>query len=183
MNLEGLYLSYLKTIKSLGLSEPKMILCASITSQKLYLMQKGEIIKVYTMSTSRKPPSCVENSLGTPWGLHEVCEKIGDGEEIGMVFVGRKPVGETYITCDQEMRVKNLITTRILRLRGLQEGINQGSGIDSYDRYVYIHGTNHEDRLGKPSSSGCLQLGNEDVLDLYDLVEQGIHLWIEPVSQ
>lgn len=183
MNLEGLYLSYLKTIKSLGLSETKMILCASITSQKLYLMQKGEIVKEYTMSTSRKPPSCVENSLGTPWGLHEVCEKIGDGEEIGMVFVGRKPIGETYSSCGQEMRVKNLITTRILRLRGLQEGINKGSGVDSYDRYVYIHGTNHEDRLGKPSSSGCLQLGNEDVLELHDLVDQGIHLWIEPVSQ
>ena len=99
-----------------------------------------------------------------------------------MVFVGRKPIGLTYLSCDPAMRMKNLITTRILRLRGLQEGINQGSGVDSYDRYVYIHGTNHEDRLGKPSSSGCLQLGNEDVLELHDLVDQGIHLWIEPVA-
>ena len=75
MNLEGLYLSYLNTIKSLGLSEPKMILCASITSQKLYLMQKGEIIKEYSMSSSKKPPSCVENSLGTPWGFMRFARK------------------------------------------------------------------------------------------------------------
>jgi hypothetical protein len=182
MNVEGLYLSYLKTIKSLGLSETKMILCASITSQKLYLMQKGEIVKEYTMSTSRKPPSCVENSLGTPWGLHEVCEKIGEGEEIGMVFVGRKPIGDTYSTCEDGMKAKNLITTRILRLRGLEDGVNRGNGIDSYDRYIYIHGTNHEDRIGSPSSSGCLQLANQDVLQLHDLAEEGMHLWIENVN-
>jgi hypothetical protein len=145
-------------------------------------MQKGEILKEYTMSSSRKPPSCQEGSLGTPWGLHSVCEKIGYGEEIGMVFVGRKPIGDTYLTCEDAMKAKNLITTRILRLRGLEDGVNRGNGIDSYDRYIYIHGTNHEDRIGSPSSSGCLQLANQDVLQLHDLAEEGMHLWIENVN-
>ena len=179
MNLEVLYSSYLNAIKSEGLIETKMILCASITSQRLYLMQKGKTVKEYTMSSSSKPPSCVENSLGTPWGLHQVCEKIGDGEEIGMVFVGRRPTGNTYFTCDKERQLKNLITTRILRLKGLQQGVNKGNNVDSYNRYIYIHGTNHEDRLGQPASSGCLQLANKDVLELFDSVEDGIHIWIE----
>ena len=134
------------------------------------------------MSSSRKPPSCRENSLGTPWGLHEICEKIGDGEELGTVFKGRKSIGKTYSECDEEKRTMNLITTRILRLKGLQVGVNQGEGIDSFDRYIYIHGTNHEDRLGQPSSSGCLQLSNTDVYDLHDSVEEGIHLWIEEIK-
>ena len=179
MNLEVLYSSYLNAIKSEGLIETKMILCASITSQRLYLMQKGKTVKEYIMSSSSKPPSCVENSLGTPWGLHQVCEKIGDGEEIGMVFVGRRPTGNTYFTCDKERQLKNLITTRILRLKGLQQGVNKGNDVDSYNRYIYIHGTNHEDRLGYPASSGCLQLANKDVLELFDSVEDGIHIWIE----
>jgi lipoprotein-anchoring transpeptidase ErfK/SrfK len=80
------------------------------------------------------------------------------------------------------MKAKNLITTRILRLRGLEDGVNRGNGIDSYDRYIYIHGTNHEDRIGSPSSSGCLQLANQDVLQLHDLAEEGMHLWIENVN-
>ena len=105
MNLEVLYSSYLNAIKSEGFIETKMILCASIMSQRLYLMQKGKTVKEYTMSSSSKPPSCVENSLGTPWGLHQVCEKIGDGEEIGMVFVGRRPTGNTYFTCDKERQL------------------------------------------------------------------------------
>ena len=134
------------------------------------------------MSSSRNPPSCKEDSLGTPWGLHEICQKIGEGEELGMVFVGREPTGKIHNECSEERRRGNLITTRILRLKGLQPGVNQGSGIDSFDRYIYIHGTNHADRLGKPSSSGCLQLSDPDVLDLHDSLDEGIHLWIEEVS-
>ena len=76
------------------------------------------------------------------------------------------------------MQNKNLITTRILRLNGLQEGINRGGDKDSFSRYIYIHGTNHEKRLGHPASSGCLQLSNINILDLFDLVEVGTHLWI-----
>ena len=182
MNVEDLYLSYLYTVKSLGISESTMLLCASITSQKLYLLKKGKSVKEYVMSSSRRPPSCKENSLGTPWGLHEICEKIREGEDLGMVFEGRKSIGMTHSECNEEKRAKNLITTRILRLKGLQVGVNQGDGVDSFDRYIYIHGTNHEDRLGQPSSSGCLQLSNSDVLELHNNVNEGTHLWIEKIA-
>ena len=96
-----------------------------------------------------------------------------------MVFESRKPIGLTFWECDKEKRKNNLITTRIMRLRGLEEGLNKGPEMDSYDRYIYIHGTNHEDRLGKPASSGCLQLSNKNMLDLFDEVDVNSHLWID----
>ena len=108
-----------------------------------------------------------------------VCEKLGDGEPLGMVFKGRKPIGLRYDECSAKEREKNLITTRILRLQGLEEGLNKGEGIDTYDRYVYLHGTNHEENLGVPASSGCLQVSNEDAIELHDRIPVGSHLFVK----
>lgn len=74
--------------------------------------------------------------------------------------------------------MRNLITTRILRLRGLETGYNAGQGCDSYERYVYIHGTNHEDRIGEPFSGGCVELRNAEMLELFDAVREGDLVWI-----
>ena len=179
MNLEGLYFNYREVVNSLGLKETKHIILASIKNQRLNVLEDGRSLKEYVMSSSKRPPSCKENSLGTPWGLHEVAEKIGGCEKKGMVFESRKPLGLTFWECNEEKRKNNLITTRIMRLRGLEEGLNKGPEMDSYDRYIYIHGTNHEDRLGKPASSGCLQLSNKNMLDLFDEVDVNSHLWID----
>ena len=65
------------------------------------------------------------------------------------------------------------ITTRILWLEGLEEGINKGRGIDSFKRYIYIHGTSEEGLLGTPSSHGCIRMGNKDVIELYNIIEVG----------
>jgi hypothetical protein len=130
------------------------------------------------MSSSKRKPSCVEGSFGTPSGLHYVCQKIGQGEKLGTVYEGRVSIGLTYLECGEEKRKKNLITTRILRLRGLQEGVNLGGEVDTYNRYVYVHGTNHEERLGNPASSGCLQMSNEEILGLFDHLPEGSHLYV-----
>lgn len=167
---------------SLGLKETKHVILASIKKQRLYVAQNGKSLKKYSMSTSKLPPSCQEDSLGTPWGLHEIVEKIGSQESLGMVFEGRKPIGLTYLQCDDEKRKKNLITTRILRLRGMEEGLNSGEGIDSFSRYIYIHGTNHEEHIGTPASSGCLQLSNLNVQELFEIVGERSHLWLEKES-
>ena len=53
-----------------------------------------------------------------------------------------------------------------------------GEPVDSFDRYIYIHGTNHEERLGFPVSSGCLQMSNNDIMELFDAVDEKTHLWI-----
>lgn len=95
-----------------------------------------------------------------------------------MVFVGRRPTGK----CHWEYPVnhnENRITSRILRLRGLQPGLNSGPGVDSYDRYVYIHGTNQEDRIGSPNSHGCILLTNPDVIELFNIVPVNSPLLIE----
>jgi lipoprotein-anchoring transpeptidase ErfK/SrfK len=71
-----------------------------------------------------------------------------------------------------------LITSRILRLRGLEIGKNCGKGRDSYDRYIYIHGSNHEDRISQPFSGGCVEMLNADVIELFDQVDEGDLIWI-----
>ena len=135
---------------------------ASIKEQIIIRFLNGKSVKHYQMSSSKRPPSCKENSFGTPVGLHELSEKIGDGEPSGMVFKGRKPIGKTYWECTCEERRKNLITSRILRL-------------------VYLHGTNHESNLGVPVSSGCLQVSNSDAIELHDLMPLKTHIFIEKV--
>ncbi len=90
-----------------------------------------------------------------------------------MVFRGRVPTGKRYWEEPAAEQERNLITTRILRLRGLEEGVNRGPGVDTFDRYVYIHGTNHEDCLGQPASAGCVLLSNRDVEELFDSVDIG----------
>jgi len=178
MNIEGLYIEYVKAVNALGLNESSTVMVASIKWQIIAVFNNGKSDKVYKMSSSKKPPSCVENSLGTPWGLHKVCEKIGTNEPLGMVFEGRKPIGLRYWECSSEKQKKNLITSRILRLDGLENGVNKGGGVDTYNRYVYIHGTNHEENLGTPASSGCLQVSNMEALEISENVAEGTHLLI-----
>ena len=134
----------------------------------------GENVAEYSVSTSRTSPSCLENSLGTPLGAHIVDGKIGEGLSIDTVFKGRVPVG-TIGEQSLEDREKNLITSRIMRLRGLEPGVNRGfdsSGrnVDTYSRYVYIHGTNQESKIGSPNSHGCVLLSREDMRKLFNLV-------------
>lgn len=165
--------------EKLGVLVSRICLLASVAKQRLYLFEDGKSLKACCMSSAKRPPSCEENSFGTPWGLHEVCEKIGESEPLGMVFKGRKSTGLRYWECDSEERKKNLITSRILRLRGLERGINCGGTCDTFDRMVYLHGTNHEDKIGEPASAGCLQVTNDDAVELFGLVPVGAHLLIE----
>ncbi len=140
--------------------------------------------KSHVVSTSRRPPSNVKDSLGTPRGLHEIAERIGAGAPPGIVFKARVNTGRHYSELGAEEHEKNLITTRILWLRGLEPGVNAGTNaaaesVDSHARYIYIHGTNHEERLGMPASSGCVQMRNTEIIELYDAVRTGDHVWIE----
>ena len=132
----------------------------------MFLYNAGQCVKTYVISTSKLPPSCIENSLGTPWGLHEVSEIIGSNSPMGRVFKGRVDTGYLYKDLPSDEQEENLITSRILRLKGLECGKNLGGCVDTYSRYIYIHGTNHESKLGKPASSGCIQVSNKDAVEL-----------------
>ncbi|WP_240875915.1 L,D-transpeptidase family protein [Shimazuella soli] len=41
-----------------------------------------------------------------------------------------------------------------------------------------IHGTNDPDSIGKHASSGCVRMNNEDVKELYQIVNEGTPVWI-----
>ena len=131
------------------------------------------------VSTSRRPPSNVANSLGTPRGLHEIAERIGGGQPPGMVFKSRIPTGRHFSELDDPgPGPLNLVTSRILWLRGLEPGVNLGDGVDSHGRYIYIHGTQREDEIGRPMSAGCVLMRNLDIIELYEEVRAGDLVWI-----
>lgn len=150
----------------------------SIGEQKLALFRPGFPVEIFVVSTSRAEPSCVKDSLGTPTGLHRVAEKIGGDQPEGMVFKGRKPVMR-YQDMPDSATTDNLITSRILWLDGLEEGRNRSGDRDTKSRFVYIHGTNQESKLGTPNSHGCVLLGNADVVRFYDRVPVDALVWIE----
>jgi UDP-N-acetylmuramate--alanine ligase len=104
-----------------------------------------------------------------------VHRRIGEGAEAGSVFVSREPTGETW---RGEARDEDLILTRILTLDGLEEGVNRGPGHDSLERYIYLHGTNHERLLGRPTSHGCVRLSNADVCCLFEELREGDYVLI-----
>ena len=141
-------------------------------------MQDDEVQRIFRISTSKNPPSCRANSYGTPTGLHAAAEKIGDGAPLGMVFKGRVATGRPFAAYPPQEQRHNLITTRIIRLRGLQPGFNSGEDCDSFQRYIYIHGTNHEDRIGQPFSGGCIEMRNTEIIELFDTSSEGDLVWI-----
>jgi len=172
------YKFYIEETGRLKLQRTDVVLVASIPRQVMYLYKGGEAVKAYVISTSKLPPSCKQNSLGTPWGMHQVSEVIGLGQPEGTVFKGRKSTGACYWEFPSEDQLANLITSRILRLTGLEEEVNLGGEVDTFARYVYIHGTNHEEKLGSPASSGCIQVSNACAVELAGLVPTGSHLLI-----
>lgn len=168
-----------KKCLALGLKPTSRLIVVSIARQLLGFYRDGVFVRSYVISTSLRPPSNIKDSLGTPRGLHEIAEKIGADAPPGMVFKARVSLGKHYRELEPELQAKNLCTTRILWLRGLEEGVNLGGNVDSHARYIYIHGTNHEDRLGSPASSGCVQMNNLEIIELYDQVRTRDMVWIE----
>ena len=124
--------------------------------------------KTYSISTAAKGLGNRIDSLQTPIGIHRVKQKIGGGEPLGMVFSAREPGGRVSKKTDN--RDEDEITSRILWLDGLEQGFNSGGLHDSFSRYIYIHGTSDEKRIGQPVSHGCIRMKSQDVIELYDEV-------------
>ncbi len=146
-----------------------------ISEQQLYLYcryaNNHKEIKKYPVSTSKYGIGSQANSNKTPLGLHRIENKIGDGAPQGMVFKGRRATGRIA-----QMNVPgagDLVTTRIMWLKGLEPGNNSGRRIDSYKRYIYIHGTAEEEKIGQPASHGCIRMYNDDVIDLFERTTEG----------
>ncbi|MCL7743798.1 L,D-transpeptidase [Guyparkeria hydrothermalis] len=146
-----------------------------VTSQRMYLFEQGSLVGSYPVSTAERGTGNQEGSLQTPLGLHRVDEKIGADAPMGMIFRGRRPTGQQaeILTGPDERAERDDVTSRILWLSGLEPGVNQGGDVDSKRRYIYIHGTPEEGRIGRPASHGCVRMTNADVIALFDRVEVG----------
>ena len=146
------------------------LLVLDVDRQRLMRVERGEVVAEYPVSTAEAGIGGAEGSFKTPPGWHRIHRRIGEGEPPGMVFESREPTGRIWRGDSID---EDLILTRVLTLDGLEDGVNRGPGYDSLERYIYIHGTNHEHRIGRPSSHGCVRMRNEDVIALFDEVREG----------
>ena len=151
----------------------------SLKHQQLFLIKNDSTIKKYPISTSKKGIGNQQNSFQTPHGLHTIKRKIGGDVPYGGILESREFKGEiaTIIT-KKEKAPKDYVTSRIMWLQGEDLGINKGRKVDSYNRYIYIHGTPEEGYIGEPASHGCIRMKNKDVMELYNLVEEGTPIFI-----
>ncbi len=132
--------------------------------QYLNLFRGNELLFEAPVSTSRFGLGFELGSRKTPTGSFRVCEKIGAEMPDCTVYKGRRPIAAPVDWSAEE----DLITSRILWLEGLDE-----NNANTKERYIYIHGTNQEESIGQPASSGCIRMRNADVIRLFDLVEVG----------
>ena len=146
-----------------------VIAVVNIGAQRLDYYRDGKRLAEYPISTAKQGVGNKEGSYQTPIGAHYVRDKIGADSPSGMIFKGRIESGKlAKIESRPERTGEELVTTRILRLSGLEPGINSGAGIDSYKRYIYIHGTHEEGLIGQPASHGCVRMRNQDVVKLFN---------------
>ena len=148
-----------------------MQILVHVPSQTLDLTDSGALVRRYAISTSRFGLGSEPGSNKTPTGRFRIEEKHGDGGVPGEIFVSRVPTGRIGGEGDDHDHVQ----TRILWLAGLEAG-----NANTYERYIYIHGTNAESRLGTPASFGCVRMANEDIIDLYSRVPVGTEVEIQP---
>ena len=128
----------------------------------------------YPVSTALNGPGEKKNSGCTPRGKHIVRAKIGDGQALGTVFIGRRPTGELWSPeLAAEHPARDFILSRILWLSGCEPGVNRLGDVDSMQRYIYIHGTPDTEPMGVPRSHGCVRMRNTDVVELFDRVPAG----------
>jgi lipoprotein-anchoring transpeptidase ErfK/SrfK len=161
-------------------NKARLAIRISIARQRLWLLEDGEVVAEYPVSTATNGAGEANGSQCTPRGNHVIRARIGDGCPEGAVFVGRRPTGEIYAPGmrDREPR-RDWILTRILWLSGREPGRNRLGDVDTMRRYIYIHGTPDEVELGVPGSHGCVRMANADVIALFDRVPVGTPVVIE----
>lgn len=154
-----------------GLDVDGDVLYVSVRSQRMHHVRGRQLLRTYVISTSAQGLGGQQDSERTPEGLHYVRERIGHGLPPWSVLRERVCTGELADSCTAGN--EDLITSRILWLSGMEAGLNQGGNVDSYARWIYIHGTADECSLGTPSSHGCIRMSNKDVIALFDEVPIG----------
>ena len=144
-----------------------------VPAQRLEVLEGNRVLAEFPVSTSAVGVGSEPGSFKTPVGRFAVCEMIGHGAPPGAVFKSRLPTGEIG-PLESSEEAGDLVQTRILWLDGLEP-----HNANTRERYIYIHGTNHEERIGEPCSHGCVRMRNSDVSELFDLIQPGTEVLIE----
>jgi lipoprotein-anchoring transpeptidase ErfK/SrfK len=137
----------------------------STREQKLALLDRGNLMAIYPVSTSKFGIGDWRGSRYTPLGQLQIAEKIGDNAPAGAVFKDRRRTGEIVLANSPG---RDPIVTRILWLRGLEP-----RNANAFTRDIYIHGTPEERLIGTPASYGCIRMRSSDVINLYNIVGVG----------
>ena len=151
----------------------------SIPQQRLALYDGGDLVFESRVSTAANGAGELSASACTPLGEHIVRAKIGAGQPVNTVFVGRRPTGEIYSDAlSLANPERDWILTRILWLSGCEPGRNRLGNVDTMRRYIYIHGSPDRVNMGEPGSHGCIRMHNEDVITLFDRIAVGARVTI-----
>lgn len=148
----------------------------SIDEQILRIVRGDTVEYAARCASSKKGIGSMMDSLQTPLGWHSISKKIGDGAPWGQVFRSRMPTREVWQPGEDTK--EDLVLSRVLLLRGEEPGLNQGGKVDSSARNIYIHGTNDEAQIGVPSSHGCIRMLNDDVIEMFGVIEAGMKVLI-----
>lgn len=154
------------------------ILRVSIDQQTVAWCEGSHCLKLYPISSSQYGVGQKKDSFQTPLGWHMIAEKIGENAPTGTVFKCRQPTGALYNSESDDPNA-DWILTRIIRLAGLEPGLNIGTGCDSFMRMIYFHGTVDQTAMGHPTSKGCLRMKDEDIIDLFDRVCLKMRVYID----
>jgi|SRR4030095_5216094 L,D-transpeptidase catalytic domain len=180
-------LGALRAIARRRIRPSRFLLTVSVDQQAVTLWEKSksptpskrksavsnyEFREHYIASTSRFGIGQKIDSNRTPLGLHRIARKIGGDQPEGTVFKARVPIGTLA-----DMPGATIVH-RILWLAGLEPGLNRGGDVDTFRRYIYIHGFGDETTLGRPMSCGCIHLAAADLIPLYERVPTGTLVWI-----
>lgn len=155
------------------------LLLVSIEKQSLFLLEDFKVKKEYSISSSKYGLGAKSGSYKTPIGLFDIPSMHGDDEPVGRVFINAEPTdGIAAIYVDSTDVDEDKILTRVIKLKGLEYGINTGPGKNTFNRKIYIHGTPEEGLIGTPASHGCIRMLNHDVVDLYDRINPNFKVLI-----
>ena len=150
-----------------------------IARQQLTVFVDGNEVQRYPISTAKNGAGELMGSECTPTGWHRIRAKIGSGQPLNAVFIGRRATGEIYSAeLDKQYPQRDWILTRILWLGGLEPGKNRYGKVDSTWRYIYIHGCPDELMTGIPDSHGCIRMKNVDMLNLFNQMDAGGKVFI-----
>ena len=140
----------------------------SIAEQRLYAFSNRQLTATYRVSTALNGPGEENGSGCTPRGLHYIRAKIGGDLPAMAVLRGRRWTGEIWTPeLHAAYPERDWILSRILWLSGCEFGLNRLGSIDTFRRYIYLHGTADEGRIGLPYSHGCIRMNNQDIIELY----------------